>query len=501
MEKTLRRSLLILAAVTLVTAWFSETFYFPDEHYQILEFMGFKLGITPAADLPWEFSARIRPWFQPLVYFLIAKPLMLAGVKDMFVIAFLLRLVTGLFSLLALGVFARAILPTIEGEEQKRAFVRYLPLFGFLPYLFVRTSSETFSAAFFALGLALAIGEKPAPRMAMAGLFCGLAFESRYQTGLLGLGLFAWLALIARQRFSVLAAFAGGGLIALVIGALADRWGYGQWVFPPLGYVDVNLLQGVAAHTYGREPVIAYLYLLPAQLFFAITLVLMAAMVCMWLRNPRHPVSWASLPFVLAHVAIAHKEARFLFPLVILATSFPVLGLSPLLPRWRDTFARIWGWRRSWAAKTVAAISLLGMAYFAVYPFGVRPHMPMAKYLYRHWQGPVYSFAPPFQSYPLFRPSGFKSERLQSMAALDARLAEGPALVMTQTPAPPALPPNAHATLLYSEFPLARFGLGQAGVDYIRGYSAFAARHGFLKLLPLYWYTLYRVERSATIRS
>ena len=33
----LRRSLFILTAVTVVTAWFSNTFYFPDEHYQILE--------------------------------------------------------------------------------------------------------------------------------------------------------------------------------------------------------------------------------------------------------------------------------------------------------------------------------------------------------------------------------------------------------------------------------------------------------------------------------
>jgi len=329
MNRALHRSLLILAAVTLVTAWFSETFYFPDEHYQILEFMGFKLGITPQSELPWEFSARIRPWFQPLVYFLVAKPLMLLGLKDMFAIAFVLRLATGLFSLLALTAFVRAVLPTIEGEEEKRAFIRYLPLFGFLPYLFVRTGSETFSAAFFALGLALAIGKKSPARLAMAGLFCGLAFESRYQTGLLGLGLFAWLAVIGRARLSMLVAFIGGGWIALAIGAVADRWGYGQWVFPPLGYVDVNLVQGVAAHTFGREPVFAYLYLLPAQIFFAITLVLMAAMVCMWLRNPRHPVSWASLPFVLAHVAVAHKEARFLFPLAILATSFPVLGFSP----------------------------------------------------------------------------------------------------------------------------------------------------------------------------
>src|SRR5258706_7200698 len=94
-ETTLRRSLLILAAVTLVTAWFSETFYFPDEHYQVLEFMAFKLGITQSAQLPWEFTARIRPWFQPLAYFLIAKPFTLAGMKDMFLIAFILLLATG----------------------------------------------------------------------------------------------------------------------------------------------------------------------------------------------------------------------------------------------------------------------------------------------------------------------------------------------------------------------------------------------------------------------
>jgi phosphatidylinositol glycan class B len=217
MDRELRRSLAILAVVTLVTAWFSVTFYFPDEQYQVLEFMSFKLGITPASSLPWEFGARIRPWFQPGVYFLIARPLIASGITDMFTITFILRLLTGLFSLTALALFVRALLPTIEGEEEKRAFIRYLPLFGFLPYLFVRTSSETFSAAFFALGLAVAIERRTAPRLALAGLLCGLAFESRYQTGLLGLGLFCWLAVIARERPASLAAFLGGGVVAVTV--------------------------------------------------------------------------------------------------------------------------------------------------------------------------------------------------------------------------------------------------------------------------------------------
>jgi phosphatidylinositol glycan class B len=501
MDNALRRSLLLLAAVTLVTAWFSTTFYFPDEHYQVLEFMSYKLGVTGASELPWEFSARIRPWLQPLLYFLIAKPLTLLGVKDMFIIAFVLRLMTGAFSLAALAVFARSVLTTIEAEAEKRVFVRYLPLVGFLPYLFVRTSSETFSAAFIALGVGLAMGEGTVRRLAPAGLFCGLAFESRYQTGLIGIGLFVWLMMIGRRRLPSLAAFLGGGLMALALGALADRWGYGQWVFPPLGYVDVNLMQGVAAHRFGREPVFAYLYLLPAQIFFAITLVLMAGMLAMWLRNSRHVLTWATLPFVLGHMAVAHKEARFLFPLAILATSFPVLGFSPRLPRWRVFFSRLWSWRKKWPARAVTAVSLLGMVFFAVYPFGVRPHMPMAHYLYRHNPGVVYSFSQPFLSYPMFRPAGFHAQRLHGTDALKALLQKGPVFLMSEAPAPPPLPDGARATLIYSEFPFARFGYGQAGTDFLRGYAEFSARHGFLKLLPLYWYTLYRVERSATIRS
>jgi hypothetical protein len=151
--------------------------------------------------------------------------------------------------------------------------------------------------------------------------------------------------------------------------------------------------------------------------------------------------------------------------------------------------------------KAVTAISLLGMVYFALYPFGVRPHMPMARYLYRHWPGTVYSLREPFQSYPMFRPAGFRSERLREPGQLEALLDKGPVYLMLDTPQTPPVWPGLRITLLYSEFPLIRFGYGQAGANYIRGYTAFDTKHKFLRLLPLYWYTLYRVERSATMRS
>ena len=179
---------------------------------------------------------------------------------------------------------------------------------------------------------------------------------------------------------------------------------------------------------------------------------------------PVMPSPGRRCPFVLAHVAVAHKEARFLFPLAILATAFPVLGFSPRLPLWRESFARVWRWRTSWAAKIVTGISLLAMVYFALYPFGVRPHMPMARYLYRHDPGPIYSFTAPFQSYPMYRPPGFRSRQLKDQAQLDALCwTRVRSFLMSQTPVPPRVA-RWHRALPCSirNFPLARFGYGQA---------------------------------------
>ncbi len=352
------------------------------------------------------------------------------------------------------------------------------------------------SAAFFAIGFALAVRKSSPARLFAAGLFCGLAFECRYQSGILGLGLFAWLAIKRQRNIGLLARFLCGGLLALAIGAGADRRGYGAWVFPLIGYFQINLVNDLAAEKFGREPIFAYLYLVPAQFFILITIVLMIAMVAMWIRNPSHPVTWATLPFVLVHSLIAHKEARFLFPLAILATSFPALGFSPSLQRGRTFFTRLWKWHTSRAAAFITLMSLSVMTYLAVYPFGIRSHMPMVKYIYRHFNETAYSFDKPFEPYPMFLPGRYRGEKLTNVQQLEALLDKGPVYLMSTRPSlPEDLPPGIHATMLYSEFPLGE-RLGRLGTRYVTLWTDFAARESWLKLAPLYWYTLYRLERS-----
>jgi phosphatidylinositol glycan class B len=459
-EGVLRRSLVLLAVVTAVTAWFSETFFFPDEHFQILEFMAMKLGITSPAELPWEYGAKARPFFQPFLYFLIAKPLTVLGLRDAFDLMFVLRLVTGAFSMGALVVFARFVLDELKRGDERFAFAKMLPFMGFLPYLFVRTASETAAAAFFALALVIAVRGVRAgslARVAFAGLLCGAAFECRYQAAFLVLGLMAWLAFEARARWTALLSFAAAGLAVVALSLLIDRWGYGVWCFPPWNYIDVNIIQGIASKVFGSSPWYAYFYLEPGTLFAPITAVLMIAMVVAALRNPHNVITWATVPFFVAHCLTAHKEERFLFPLATLAISYPVLAFAPGRPF--PLFDRVWAWRRSIAAKVVGWSAVAAMLFLAVYPFGIRPHMRMAKYLYRHFPTGLQAWTyedERFENYPMVRPKPYAIDLLFDHADLQAQLAKGPVYLFSDTPSLPVQAQGVHATLLYSDFILAQ---------------------------------------------
>lgn len=493
---TLNRGFAILCVVTAVTAWFSETFFFPDEHFQILEYMAMKLGLTSPADLPWEFAAQARPFTQPFFYFLIAKPLMMLGLRDLFAVMFVLRLVTGLVSLAALLYFARWMLGTLTRDDEKRAFAAMLPFMGFLPYLFVRTASETAAAALFTFAMVLVLRGGGWKRVTAAGFLAGLAFECRYQSAFMTLGLMAWLWWGARRPWRELAVFAGGGLLAVAAALPIDRWGYGVWCFPPWNYFDVNLVQGVAAKTFGTSPFLAYFYLEPGTIFAPITAVLMIAMVVAALRNPRHPITWVTVPFFLVHCFTAHKEERFLFPLAILATAWPVLAFAPGRPF--PFFTRVWAWRKSWGAKFVGWSAVAAMLFLAVYPFGIRPHMKMAKYLYRHFPTGFTAFyaadeAPP--DYPMVRPKPYRVAALPDGAALAAALAKGPVYLLADTPTLPIeLPPGVGASLVYSEFVFAHGAAADATQIMCR--YAEIKRKGPIHPPRLGFWTLFRLERG-----
>jgi phosphatidylinositol glycan class B len=335
-SRVLRHWFLVLLVFHIVTAFFSYGIFHCDEHFQIIEFIGYKLGWVSASGLAWEFESQIRPWLQPFLFYLPAKALVGFGFKDPLVLEMVLRLLSGLLGWGSLAVLSRSIFHFLERTQKAFWIVLLFSSFYFLPQFHVRTSSESMSTAFLMLAFALCL--KPsvsALHFAGVGFLLGLSFEARYQTAIAGVGLALWLFLTTTKKIHCAVYGTLGGLAAMLLGALADFWGYGNWVFPAYRYATVNLVEGKAA-SFGVSPWWDYFVTFPKKfigpyrflvLAGAIAAILYPLKFIKGLRFSRpsdaEPVNRLSLalvsiilPFLVVHSMIGHKEERFLYPVV-----------------------------------------------------------------------------------------------------------------------------------------------------------------------------------------
>jgi hypothetical protein len=228
-----------------------------------------------------------------------------------------------------------------------------LALCFFMPMFHARTSSENFSGSALMLALALLVPttnlaatsstaiDPPLPlhraRAIAIGILFGAAFEFRYQVGFMVAGIMAWLLFYKRASLRALSTIALSLLATLLVTEALDAWCYHSWrVFPAFSYAKVNLFEHVAAQ-FGTEPWSFYFGSLletvttPIGIFFWISFALV------WITRPENVLTWTTLPFFLVHCAIGHKEARFLFPMLIFAPTFAALAVQSICRALRST--------------------------------------------------------------------------------------------------------------------------------------------------------------------
>ena len=333
-ERTIRLGGLVL----LVAALFSSGFHHWDEHFQVLEFAGWKLGITPTEALPWEFAARLRPALQPLLVVGLYQVLALFSPPDPFMLTMLLRMGMAALSFLAMVMLVRGALRSEALLEDPGLRGWYLFLSFFLwpvVYNAVRFSSEGFTTALFLMGFTrmVYIGDRNTSGALFTGLLLGLAFVVRYQTGFLIGGLLAWGLLVRRDTLHGIAPLMGGILLATGLGILADRWFYGTWTLTIWTYFEQNILAGKAS-SFGTEPWWDYFTEVFTRAVPPFSLLFLVPPLLVFIFRPRHALTWTVLPFLVVHLAIGHKEVRFLFPLLGLLPLLSILGLGVLRDRW-----------------------------------------------------------------------------------------------------------------------------------------------------------------------
>ena len=334
-----RKWMLVGLLVQLVAAWFSVGYNQPDEHFQVLEFCNYKLGLSSAAQLPWEFAAQCRPALQPFIAYCFCKTLLLLGQYNPFTVAFLLRLAMGLLTWLVTCRIVVLMLTEFATEKGRQLFVWCSFLLWFVPYIGVRFSAENIAGLlfFFAISFILELpqytGLKRTVRLLFIGLLFGFSIFVRLQMAFAFLGLGLWLLCYSKWRIKdwlmpVFPALAAIGLCILV-----DHWFYGIWVFTPYNYYYVNIIKHAAA-SFGVSPWWYYTILFFNYAVPPVSLVLLPLFLFGLWKKPGHLFTWICIAFIAGHCLISHKEMRFLLPVSIAFIFLVSFGMDRLLQRY-----------------------------------------------------------------------------------------------------------------------------------------------------------------------
>jgi phosphatidylinositol glycan class B len=430
-----RKHLLFAAAALLVASWFSVGFHQGDEHYQIIEFAAYKVGLNTAEQLPWEFGERMRPATQPAITYAIYKVWSLLGEVNPYHFAFFLRLLSsGLFLWLAVQMHRR-----YAGRLPDQRLVTWLAL-GLLfnwcsVYSGIRFSGENWSGMAIAAGFLLyplrlpaspvraglrkwlapsrstprydkrpsgALSDEPnetgqgppiftparsggsALACFGAGLLFGLAFLFRYQVAIMVVGFLAWLLFIGRERWSKVGLVMLGGLVMVGIGTLLDYWFYEEWVIAPWHYLRSNLIEGKAA-TFGSAPWWDYFRMVFERGVPPLSLLYIAAPLWFAWHYRRDPLTWMMVPFLFVHFYLSRKDARFLFPLLPFVPVMILAGAAALQKQFGEgLFDQKWpkfGVRLLWGINVLLLLSVLFRPMIS--------EVTVNKFVYNNYPGPV----------------------------------------------------------------------------------------------------------------
>ena len=343
-----------------------------DEHARVLEPAHYI--VYGFATLPWELDAA-----KPLVSFFLgavhAVPLYLAraaGCEGLGQAA-VLRAFSGLVSLTRFFAFA-GLVEALGLRRDRR--ILYTVLFAASPFTFLllpRTSQENWAttAAIWGLYILLRALAAPARRSlaAGAGALLTLAFACRYQMGpsALCIGVWGFLSLWRRGGGRAAGAFAAGALLGLLPLGLVDLVMTGRPFLPAYNYLAYALTDEDGADLWGKQPWTTYLVGFFGNFYPPLSVVLLPLIIAGLIFSL--PLALVVVPFVAVHLAISHKEIRYLTPMMPFWTLAVFGAVEQLERRWPQGMRRV-PWR---GLGRFGAVSLALGLFAALVPLNPQP--------------------------------------------------------------------------------------------------------------------------------
>ena len=331
-ERRLRTAILALGlavglALRLWGAVSDDGIYWPDEIYQSFEpahRLLFGYGLVA-----WEFIDGARNWALPgLVAGLIKVAVAMGGDAPQVYVHFVKIAFGCLGALAGWGVYllARSAgASRLIASAAAAAYALSAPIIYFAP----RAMAENAGAVCAVFGLALCLRRGASKRMLVAGAcLVGAGVLFRLQTGVFPAVLV--IALLARKQWKSAAWVFGTLLVWAFAYGLLDKLTWGAWFHSAIKYVTFNLIEKGASNWGESGWTYYFRYLWTAMP--ALTVLTFAASLLSVRRAPALVALIAG--FFAIHLAVGHKEWRFILPVLPLLFASAAVGLSQVKATW-----------------------------------------------------------------------------------------------------------------------------------------------------------------------
>lgn len=402
----------IVAAVNLVG------YFHPDEHFQIMEFANYKMGRSDGNHMPWEFNYEMRSSFQPWIAYLVIKILNLIHIVNPYSIGLVLRLITVVLSLFAVHSFIGATKSSLDKRFQL-PYVWFSYFAWFIPYLSVRFSSEIWSGMFFLLAVSCLVPEdrKNYRYSTVGGLLCGISFLCRFQSAIMTFGLVLWLLIVQRRKVKQVLVLLCAVFLVILFGVYIDFLYYGDWTLSMWNYFNMNILYDMASD-FGTMTIYGFIKSTFEQILFPFGILTMFFLTVLIIKTPRSFAVWCTVPLLLLHLLVPHKEVRFLFPLAYFVPFIVWGGISETYRSLQNTVFT--GWQRMivfFLGTSIALLNFLSLG-IAIFSPPLHGRTVITKYVYDHYSKQkthLYSIrlSNPFIPYSALRQSFYEMKNME----------------------------------------------------------------------------------------
>ena len=334
-SKTIMFYIFICFFIHIIASYLSIGFYSDDEHFQILEPVAYLLGLndiiiedTTGYYWEWRLHIRMRPWFQPYLYYNFIVLLKFIGIENPFTWTLIIRIIS---SLLGFVSIIYLFFTFKDDFFKKQSHFNYFIFFGFwfYPFLHARTSSENLSMTFFIISICILYKQLKIIKinynyfiLFIASFLMGLGMIAKFNLVFTAVPFFIWM-LIFKFNLKRIIIFGIAVLLALSLGLYIDyiNWGSFRNTYLQFYYWNMNEEYG-RLNDFGTDPFYYYFTESILQLAPILSVFFIFGLILFWINNYKNAITFITFINLIIISLIGHKEIRYIFPIYVFAPFF-----------------------------------------------------------------------------------------------------------------------------------------------------------------------------------